>query len=111
MGGLFCSIVVGGVEVPDRIVMPPMTTRLANDEGHITDALLAHFRSRALGGVGLITPLYGLALLLATTFAEVPFSRGLVKSVPIYVVFFVIIPLLIFFPVLSLLLPGLMGVH
>ena len=88
-----------------------MTTRLADDEGHITDALLAHFRSRALGGVGLITPPYGLALLLATTFAEVPFSQGLVRSVPIYVVFFVSIPLLIFFPVISLLLPGLMGVH
>ncbi len=60
---------------------------------------------------GLITPPYGLALLLATTFAEVPFSRGLVKSLPIYVVFFVVISLLIFIPALSLWLPGLMGVY
>ncbi len=111
MGGLFCSTVVGGVEVPNRIVMPPMTARLADDEVHVTDTLLAHFRARALGGVGLITPPYGLALLLATTFAEVPFSLELVRSVPIYVVFFVIIPLLFFFPVLSLGLPGLMGVY
>jgi 2,4-dienoyl-CoA reductase-like NADH-dependent reductase (Old Yellow Enzyme family) len=55
VGGLFSSIVVGGVEVPNRIVMPPMTTRLADDEGHVTDALVAYYRARALGGVGLIT--------------------------------------------------------
>jgi TRAP-type C4-dicarboxylate transport system permease large subunit len=60
---------------------------------------------------GLITPPYGLSLLLATTFAEVPFSRGLAKSLPIYVVFFVVISLLIFFPALSLWLPGPMGVY
>lgn len=60
---------------------------------------------------GLITLPYGLSLLLATTFAEVPFSRGLIKSLPIYVVFFVVISLLIFLPALSLWLPGLMGVY
>jgi C4-dicarboxylate transporter, DctM subunit len=56
---------------------------------------------------GLITPPYGLALLLAATFAEVPFSRALVKALPIYVVFFVVISLLILFPDLVLWLPGL----
>ncbi len=55
MSGLFSSIVVGGVEVPNRIVMPPMTTRLADDEGHVTEALVAYYKARALGGVGLIT--------------------------------------------------------
>lgn len=35
--------------------MPPMTTRLADPEGHVTDALIAYYRARALGGVGLIT--------------------------------------------------------
>jgi TRAP-type C4-dicarboxylate transport system permease large subunit len=56
---------------------------------------------------GLITPPYGLALLLAATFAEVPFSQALVKALPIYLVFFVVISLLILFPALSLWLPGL----
>lgn len=56
---------------------------------------------------GLITPPYGLALLLAATFAEVPFSRALVKALPIYVVFFVVISFLILFPDLVLWLPGL----
>ena len=57
---------------------------------------------------GLITPPYGLSLLLAAIFAEVPFSRALVKSLPIYVVFFVVISMLVLFPGLVLWLPGLM---
>ena len=56
---------------------------------------------------GLITPPYGLALLTTATFAEVPFSRALVKALPIYVVFFVVISLLVLFPDLVLWLPGL----
>src|ERR671916_844614 len=56
---------------------------------------------------GLITPPYGLALLLAATFAEVPFSRTLVKALPIYLVFFVVISLLVLLPDLVLWLPGL----
>jgi C4-dicarboxylate transporter DctM subunit len=56
---------------------------------------------------GLITPPYGLALLLAATFAEVPFSRALAKALPIYVVFFVVISVIILFPNLVLWLPGL----
>ena len=55
---------------------------------------------------GLITPPYGLSLLLASTFAEVPFSRALVKSLPIYVVFFVVISLLVFIPGLCCGCPG-----
>ncbi len=41
--------------MPNRIVMPPMTTRLADPEGYVTDDLIAYYRARALGGVGLIT--------------------------------------------------------
>lgn len=52
---LFSPVVVGGVEIRNRIVMPPMTTRLADDEGYVTDALVAYYRARAEGGVGLIT--------------------------------------------------------
>jgi 2,4-dienoyl-CoA reductase-like NADH-dependent reductase (Old Yellow Enzyme family) len=35
--------------------MPPMTTRLSDPEGHVTDDLVAYYEARALGGVGLIT--------------------------------------------------------
>jgi dimethylglycine catabolism A len=55
VNALFSPVVVGGLEVPNRIVMPPMTTRLADPEGYVTDALIAYYRTRALGGVGLIT--------------------------------------------------------
>lgn len=55
MDPLFSPVTVGGVEVPNRIVMPPMTTRLANDEGYVTDDLVAYYEARACGGAGLIT--------------------------------------------------------
>ena len=46
---------IGGVEIKNRIVMPPMTTRLADDEGHVTDDTIAYYMARVRGGVGLIT--------------------------------------------------------
>jgi dimethylglycine catabolism A len=46
---------IGSVEIPNRIVMPPMTTRTADDEGFVTDDTIAYYRARAQGGVGLIT--------------------------------------------------------
>ncbi|MFQ5773555.1 MAG: NAD(P)-binding protein [Kiloniellaceae bacterium] len=52
---LFTPGLIGGVEVPNRVVMPSMTTRLADAEGHVTDATIAYFAARARGGVGLIT--------------------------------------------------------
>lgn len=55
--------------------------------------------------LGLITPPYGLSLLLASSFANVPFFAAVKKSVPIYGVFFVIITLLIIFPDVALWLP------
>ena len=39
----------------NRVVLPPMTTRLADDEGYVTDATVAYFSARAVGGVGLVT--------------------------------------------------------
>ena len=35
--------------------MPPMTTRTADEEGHVTDDTLAYYLARARGGGGLIT--------------------------------------------------------
>jgi 2,4-dienoyl-CoA reductase-like NADH-dependent reductase (Old Yellow Enzyme family) len=46
---------IGPVEIPNRIVMPPMTTRTADDEGYVTADTLAYYLARAAGGVGLIT--------------------------------------------------------
>src|SRR5919201_4215145 len=46
---------IGSVEIRNRIVMPPMTTRTADDDGHVTDDTIAYYTARVAGGVGLIT--------------------------------------------------------
>jgi len=46
---------IGPVEIPNRIVMPPMTTRTADAEGYVTDDSIAYYMARVQGGVGLIT--------------------------------------------------------
>ncbi|MCM3847009.1 hypothetical protein ND486_12490 [Pseudonocardia sp. DR1-2] len=53
--GLFDPIEIGGVRLRNRTLLPSMTTRLADDAGHVTDATLAYYRARAEGGVGLVT--------------------------------------------------------
>ena len=46
---------IGPVTVPNRIVMPPMTTRGSDEEGHVTDQTIAYYMARVNGGTGLIT--------------------------------------------------------
>jgi TRAP-type C4-dicarboxylate transport system permease large subunit len=54
---------------------------------------------------GLITPPYGLVLLMASKFVGVKFSQALRAALPIYVVFLITILLIIFFPEIVLWLP------
>ncbi len=46
---------IGPAEIPNRIVMPPMTTRGSDEEGHVTDQTVAYYMARVRGGTGLIT--------------------------------------------------------
>jgi 2,4-dienoyl-CoA reductase-like NADH-dependent reductase (Old Yellow Enzyme family) len=46
---------IGDVEIPNRIVLPPMTTRTADAEGFATEDTFAYYAARVTGGVGLIT--------------------------------------------------------
>ena len=46
---------IGSVEIPNRIVMPPMTTRTADEEGFVTDDTVDYYMARVDGGTGLIT--------------------------------------------------------
>jgi dimethylglycine catabolism A len=55
MSILFTPKRIGGIEIRNRVVMPPMTTRLADADGYVTAASVAYFRARAAGGVGLVT--------------------------------------------------------
>jgi TRAP-type C4-dicarboxylate transport system permease large subunit len=54
---------------------------------------------------GLITPPYGLVLLMASKFVGVRFSQALRAALPIYVVFFGTIAFTIYFPKVVLWLP------
>jgi C4-dicarboxylate transporter, DctM subunit len=54
---------------------------------------------------GLITPPYGLCLLMAAKFVNIKFSRAMVASLPIYIVFFAAIAFTIYFPDVVLWLP------
>jgi len=55
MADLFSPGHIGSVEIPNRIVMPSMTTRSADADGHVTEDTIAYFVARARGGTGLIT--------------------------------------------------------
>ena len=55
MNILFTPARIGPVEIKNRIVMPPMTTRTADAEGFVTDDCVAYYLERVRGGTGLIT--------------------------------------------------------
>jgi 2,4-dienoyl-CoA reductase-like NADH-dependent reductase (Old Yellow Enzyme family) len=55
MNVLFTPARIGPVEIKNRIVMPPMTTRTADEEGFVTDDSVAYYLARVRGGTGLIT--------------------------------------------------------
>lgn len=44
----------GKLPVENRIVMPPVVTRLATNEGHVTDKLIERYLMYAKGGAGLV---------------------------------------------------------
>ena len=51
---LFEPLRIAGMEVANRIVMPPMVTDLANTDGTASPELIAYYRRRAEGGVGMV---------------------------------------------------------
>lgn len=52
---LFSPIQIGAMQLPNRIVMSPMTTDYGTFEQEPSDRLMAYLEARAAGGVGLIT--------------------------------------------------------
>ncbi|MFC1532885.1 FAD-dependent oxidoreductase [Thermodesulfobacteriota bacterium] len=45
---------IGGMAVRNRVVMPPIQTRGADEDGFVSDPLIDYYRARAKGGAGLI---------------------------------------------------------
>ncbi len=51
---IFSPFQLGTVTLPNRMVMAPMSTELGGLEGEVTPQMIAFYRERALGGMGLI---------------------------------------------------------
>ncbi|WP_109471909.1 NADH:flavin oxidoreductase [Ornithinimicrobium cavernae] len=51
---LFAPGRIGSLEIRNRVVLPSMTTRLADPEGRVTPDLISYYRERARGGCGLV---------------------------------------------------------
>ncbi|EQA98434.1 2,4-dienoyl-CoA reductase-like NADH-dependent reductase (Old Yellow Enzyme family)/thioredoxin reductase [Sphingobium wenxiniae] len=51
---LFSPFTLRGVTLPNRAVMAPMSTELGGRDGEVTPDMIAFYRERALGGMGLI---------------------------------------------------------
>src|SRR4029077_7762120 len=89
--------------VPTIIIFMPLVNALTQvgdiNPVHMGVVLIATL------AFGLITPPYGLVLLMAAKFLGVRFSQALRAALPIYVVFFVTIAFIIYFPDVVLWLP------
>ena len=106
---MFCLValftVVGDFiePIPTIIIFMPVVTNLVQ-AGDINPVHMGVLLIETLA-FGLITPPYGLVLLMSSKFVGVRFLAALRASVPIYVIFFVTITFTIFFPAAILWLP------
>ena len=101
--GLF--VIVGDFiePIPAIVIFMPIVNQLTETAGihpvHMGVVLIITL------AFGLITPPYGLALLMASKFVGVTFGAALKASLPIYVIFFITFALAIFYPEVVLWLP------
>ena len=51
---LFSKTTINGLELKNRLVMTPMGCGLANEDGTVTDELIAYYEERAQGGAALL---------------------------------------------------------
>src|SRR5262249_49245236 len=93
-------------QIPAIIIFMPIIVALTN---------LGHIKPLHMGVVvvvtlahGLVTPFYGTSLLIASQIAGVSFYHGVVKSLPLYIVFGIVILVIIVSPEVTLCLPRLL---
>lgn len=89
--------------VPTIIIFMPLVNTLT-EAGDINGVHMGVVLIATLA-FGLITPPYGLVLLMASKFVGVSFAKALRAALPIYVVFFATIAFAIYFPSVVLWLP------
>jgi tripartite ATP-independent transporter DctM subunit len=101
--GLF--VIVGDFvdAVPAIIIFMPIITRLV-ELGGINPVHMGVVIVTTLA-FGLITPPYGLSLLMAAKFCDVRFPTAMLRSLPLYLIFFAAIAFCVFFPDVVLWLP------
>ncbi|MFC2024443.1 FAD-dependent oxidoreductase [Chloroflexota bacterium] len=73
---LLDPIKLGSSYLKNRIVMPPMESRLSRPDGSVTKAMIAYYEERAKGGVG--------AIIVENTFIDNKESRSSISSSGIY---------------------------
>jgi C4-dicarboxylate transporter DctM subunit len=106
---MFCMVAVFTVvgdfiePIPTIVIFMPIVNQLT-EAGSINPIHMGVTLIVTLA-FGLITPPYGLALLMASKFVGTTFSRALKAALPIYIIFFATIAFVIFFPSAVLWLP------
>lgn len=90
---LLSPVKIGGLEIKNRIVMPPMVTCNGSDDHFVTDNIINWYATRAKGGVGLIIVEFtgilkqgevGFNMLGIWDDAFIPGFKNLVKAVHAY---------------------------
>jgi len=89
--------------VPAIIIFMPVINKLT-EVGNINPVHMGVVLITTLV-FGLVTPPYGLSLLVASKFVGVPFYRAMFRSFPLYIVFLLTIAFTVFFPDVVLWLP------
>jgi C4-dicarboxylate transporter, DctM subunit len=89
--------------VPAIIIFMPIILKLT-EVGHLNPLHMGVVIITTLV-FGLITPPYGLSLLVASKYVGVGFGRALVRSLPLYIVFLLTIAFCVLFPDVVLWLP------
>jgi tripartite ATP-independent transporter DctM subunit len=89
--------------IPAIIIFMPIIRKLA-EVGNINSLHMGVVIITTLV-FGLITPPYGLSLLVASKYVGVGFSKAVVRSLPLYIVFFLTIGFTVLFPKVVLWLP------
>jgi TRAP-type C4-dicarboxylate transport system permease large subunit len=103
---LVCVFVIVGDfidAVPAIIIFMPIINKLT-EVGHINALHMGVVIITTLV-FGLITPPYGLSLLVASKYVGVGFGKAVIRSLPLYVVFFATIAFVVLFPDIVLWLP------
>ncbi len=85
---LLAPLRIGGMSVPNRVVVPAMVTRLSGEDGYVNDRVIERYRRYAEGRVGLLvveaTAIHGNKsgpLLRLSDASFVPGHRALVQAV------------------------------